>query len=87
MLSRLAWCCASIVCLVLSARAVPGATWGELAEKAKASQELARKADASLLVPSTLPEEFALRLRLFPDRRRSVLSQHERGAAGQAADE
>lgn len=50
--------CRSILCLVLLATTSRGATYTDLAAKAKASQESAEKAGARPLVPATQPDAF-----------------------------
>jgi hypothetical protein len=58
MSKRWVWCCAPVAWLVLSVPAARGATYAELAAKAAGSRELAQKAGAHLLAPTTRPDEF-----------------------------
>jgi hypothetical protein len=58
MSKRSVLCCTSVTCLILSAATARGATYEELAAKARTSQELAEKAGAQLLAPATQPDEF-----------------------------
>jgi hypothetical protein len=58
MSGRLVSCCMCGVSLLLSMQTVRGATYVELAARARISQACATQAGASLMVPATQPDEF-----------------------------